>query len=125
MYLGARSGIIIASVSVIIGIMLGMPPLFIGLFMLVELNVYAVVAGLLRTRTSWNVYFVFFIAKILGLLALFVSVNIALGLSFDGLPPVYGSLGMFVPGIPGIILQILIVSPIVVLLEKRRDSFDY
>lgn len=47
MLLGPRSGVIIAVLSVSLGMLLGMPILIVGLYMLFELSVYALVSGYL------------------------------------------------------------------------------
>jgi len=116
MLLGPASGFFIALISIIVGALLGMPPMPIAIFMLVELSVYALVSGYLYHVRKTNVYIALIAAMILGRLVELVAIILALRLFEVKLPPVFGTIAMFGTSIPGIILQIVIVPA----LEKMK-----
>ena len=117
MLLGSRSGILIAIVSLFIGFLLGMPPYPIIVFMFFEMIVYGLVSGYLYYNLKLNIFVSFISAKILGMAMALFTVNIALSLTNVSLPPVFGSIAMFSIGIPGIIIQLILVPIIVVRLK--------
>ncbi len=120
MLLGPYKGAIIAVITVTVGVMLGMPPIYIAAYMLFELTTYALISGYLYKHLNWNIYLSFTISKIAGMFIAVLSVIIMI--NFFGITVPYmpvGSLAMFISGIPGIIIQILIVSPLVLLLKKE------
>ena len=118
MLLGVQSGIIIAVISVGIGALLGMPPIPIASYMIFELITYAILSGFLYKNKKFNIYVSFIIAKISGMLIALIVTTILLKLFNIGNPLVFGSLAMFAPGIPGIIIQLALVPPVVILIER-------
>jgi niacin transporter len=114
MLLGPISGLFIAWISVITGVLLGMPPMPIAIFMFFELSVYGLVSGWLFHTLKWNVFVSYGVAKIAGMAVSLLSIHVALLLFTLQLPPVFGTLSMFVVGIPGIAIQIIVV-PLTVL----------
>jgi len=118
MLLGPASGVFIALVSIIVGVLLGMPPMPIAIFMLVELIVYGIVAGYLYQVKKVNVYIALIAAMILGRLVDLGAIILALRLFEVKLPPVFGTIAMFSVSIPGIILQIIIVPALILILER-------
>lgn len=114
MLLGPLSGLLIAWISLITGVLLGMPPMLIAIFMFFELSVYALVSGWLFHSRKWNVVLSFGIAKLSGMAVSLLVINIALQLFTLSLPPVFGTIAMFAVGLPGIAIQ-LIVVPLTVL----------
>lgn len=117
MLLGPISGLLIAIISLIVGVSLGMPTFSIAVFLFFEMIVYGLVAGYLYKIRKMNVYLSFFIAKILGMATMFVFSLFLLDLFNLTVPPTYGSLTMFVIGIPGIIIQVILVPILVVRLK--------
>ncbi|MBS6340005.1 MAG: ECF transporter S component [Eubacterium limosum] len=102
-------------------VMTGMPPLFpTGTAMVFELAAYGALSGLLYRKFRQNIY--------LSLIAAMFGGRVVSGLAsaiFYGVAgKAYGLqiflTGAFVTGLPGIILQILIVPVLVIVLEKSR-----
>jgi hypothetical protein len=124
MLLGIYSGVLIAILSLGIGVLLGMPPLVIAIYMVFELSVYAIVSSYLNKHKKYNIYFSLLSAKILGLLTALLVTTFMLHILGLGNPLEFGTLGLFSQGIPGIILQIAIIPPIIKLLEKEVNVDD-
>ncbi|MDA3846676.1 MAG: ECF transporter S component [Vallitaleaceae bacterium] len=118
MLLGPMSGVLIALVSIIVGVLLGMPPMPIAIFMLVELVVYGLVAGYLYNVKRVNVYIALIGAMILGRLVELGAIILALRLFEVKLPPVFGTIAMFATSIPGIIIQVILVPALILVLER-------
>lgn len=109
MLLGPLSGLLIAWISLITGVLLGMPPMPIAIFMLFEMSAYALVVGWLYQKLEWNAFISFLVAKIAGMAVSLLTINLALLLFTLQLPPVFGTLAMFVVGVPGIAIQLIVV----------------
>lgn len=121
MILGSIPGMMIALLSVGIGVLLGMPSPLIASYMVFELSAYALVSGFLYHKKQWNVFLSFGIAKLFGMavaVAMVLFWTHVVGLSY---PPTFGTVAMFAVGIPGIIAQVLIVPTVVLLVKQRRD----
>ena len=117
MLLGPLSGVVIALVSLTIGVMIGMPPMPIAIFMAFEMITYALVAGYLYNKRNLNIFVSLVIAKLSGMTISLIAINIAIILFSLALPPIFGTIAMFTIGIPGIIIQLIIV-PIIVIRVK-------
>ena len=117
MLLGSKSGVLIAIVSLFIGFLLGMPPYPIIVFMFFEMIVYGFVSGLLYYKLKLNIYISLISAKLLGMITALITINIALELTNVSLPPLFGSIAMFSVGMPGIVIQLIIVPIIVIRLK--------
>lgn len=122
MLLGPVSGVIIAVVSVLTGMMIGMPPLYIGIYMIFELSVYALVSGYLSNNLRWNVIVSFGIAKVLGMLVGLLIIQLMIGVLGASFPSIFGTFAMFAIGIPGIIIQSILVPSTVILLRKQLHT---
>lgn len=118
MLLGPMSGVVIALISVIVGATLGMPPMPMAIFMLFELSTYGLVAGYLYHQKKINIYVSLVAAMITGRIIQLLVIHLFLRLFSATLPPVFGTLAMFVTGIPGMVLQIALVPMLVVLLVR-------
>lgn len=123
MLLGPASGVIIALISVLVGMGLGMPPVTVGIFMLFELSAYGIVAGLLFKKMKLNAYVSLIGAMIAGRLVSLGVINLALALFAVKLPPVFGSIAMFATGVPGMILHLVLI-PVLVIVLKRISERD-
>lgn len=124
MLLGPISGIIIGSLSLLIGVMLGMPPILIAIYMFFELGVYGLVSGYLAHTKKVNVFVSFFTAKVLGMASALFVVRIMITIFHVSFPPIFGTVAMFSAGIPGIIIQIVLVLGLVLLLQKEINKYD-
>jgi riboflavin transporter FmnP len=121
--IGPLAGVIIGLLAPFLSHLLtGMPPSYAVPLMTMELPMYGLVAGIVYQRLKINIYISLIIAMIVGRL-MFALGLIILG-RFIELP--YGPLeflaagGAMVTGLPGIMIQIGIVPPIVAAL-KRSD----
>lgn len=117
MLLGPRSGVLIAVVSLFIGFLIGMPTYPIIVFMFFEMITYGLVSGYLYYKLNLNIYVSLIGAKLSGMIVAIISINIALSLTNVILPPTFGSLAMFTIGLPGIIIQLILVPIIVIRLK--------
>lgn len=121
--LGPVSGLIIGLSSVLIGFFLGMPTLPIAAFMFFELGAYGLVAGYLGYTKKMNVYITLVIAMLAGRIVSLVAMKIAIILFKVALPPVFGTVAIFSAGIPGVIVQ-LIVIPALIYASRRYLHVD-
>ncbi|MCF7927150.1 MAG: ECF transporter S component [Candidatus Izimaplasma sp.] len=122
MLLGPIAGLIIAIISVSVGIMLGMPPLLIGIYMLFELGIYGLVSGYLYKVKNFNLITSYLIAKISGMAVSLIIINLMIRFFGATFPAVFGSIGMFLSGVPGIVMQVILIPILIVTLEKyQRD----
>ncbi|WP_033542519.1 ECF transporter S component [Planococcus sp. CAU13] len=117
---GAVCGIILPFLSFVLT---GMPPLFpIGISMMAELATYGLLAGIFYEVTKGKILPSLLIAMIGGRIVLGISSAILFGMA--GIP--YGFEvfigGAFVTALPGIIIQILIIPPILFALNKLNLS---
>ncbi len=122
MILGPLSGMIIGMLSVLIGFVLGMPPLPIAYFMFIEISVYGLIAGYLVFNKKINIYLALVVAMLFGRLASLVSMNMAISLMGMKLPKVFGTIAMYTSGVPGIVVQLLVIPPVVYALRRYLNG---
>jgi LytS/YehU family sensor histidine kinase len=100
----------------------GMPPAYAVPLMSIELPLYGLAAGLAYQRLRLNIYVALLAAMIVGRL------GFALGLLLMGLflEMPYGIREYFsaavVTGLPGILVQVIFIPPVVAALVRRRHS---
>lgn len=118
---GSVAGIIVGLLAPFLSHLLtSMPPAYAVPLMSMELPVYGLVAGLAYQRLQINIYLSLLIAMVVGRL-IFALGLIILG-RFIALP--YGPLEFFavggavVTGLPGIIVQFVVVPPIVASIKR-------
>jgi hypothetical protein len=96
----------------------GMPPVYPMLpIMLCELAVYGVLSGLLRSKTKLNIYLVLLIAMLGGRFAYAAAFDVLFYLSGSALKALTAA-GAVVAGLPGIVLQILVVPALAVAIGR-------
>ncbi len=124
-FLGGKYGAIIGFLTVLLSSTItGMPQVPILYFMLVEVTIYGLVAGLSYKKFKLNVYISLILAMIVG--------RIALAISAYGLQPLLGIqlspklyiLGALTNGIPGIIIQLVFIPIVVFSIERAGYKFD-
>ena len=111
-YYGSSSGVLSPVISFLI---MGMPAAARLPFMVVELAAYGFFSGLFRGR---NLYFRLLMAQIAGRLAYALAVALAtyvLGVSDASLATVWTAV---LAGLPGIVVQIVLVPALVLLINK-------
>lgn len=123
--IGATAGAIVGLLAPVLSHLLtGMPPLYAVPLMTLELPLYGIVAGLAYKKMGMNIYLSLLIAMVIGRLAFALGLVI-LGL-FIELP--YGPVQFFaaggaaITGIPGIILQIIIIPPLVAAIKRAQRA---
>jgi len=98
----------------------GMPPSYAVPLMTIELCLYGLAAGLFYCRLRLNIYIALIVALVLGRIGFAIGL-LVLGLFID-LP--YGIKTYFsvavVTGLPGIIIQIVFIPPIVAAVMRRE-----
>ena len=126
--LGWKYGLIVGVITPLLASLLwGNPPIVpIAIIMSVELAAYGFFSGFLYHKVKLfknlygNLYFSLITAMVIGriIYASFYSLLIAFGVEGPALMGLITSL--FVVGFPGIILQVLIVPPIVLIIENKE-----
>ena len=101
----------------------GMPPIFppVAPIMCIELSILAGCASLFYKKFNWNIWTSLIVAIVISR-AVYLFI-ILLVVPLLKLPPGILTIAAGVSGIPGIVLQIIVVPPAVKLIEKRLDSF--
>ena len=120
---GWRYGMLVGFIAPILRFFLfGMPPIFpIGIAMAFELAVYGMAAGLIYNtlkKTNKNIYITLissmFIGRIMWGLTRFIIAKL---FSLDFTFKVFLS-GAFISAVPGIVLHILLIPPVIIALKK-------
>ena len=124
MLLGPISGLIIAVIAIVVGVFLGMPPIPIATYMIFELSTYALLSGYLYKTKGYNVVISFLISKAVGMFVALGVVYLMLNLFQLNSPMLTASASMFIVGVPGIIIQIIIVPGIIHLLKKSDLVYE-
>ena len=118
---GPVSGVIVGLLAPTVSFLItGMPPSYAVPLMTMELAIYGLVAGLTYVRLKLNIYIALLVSIVFGRVAFALGLLI-LGL-FIELPygiDTYVQVAV-IPGLPGILLQIVIVPPIVAALVRKR-----
>ena len=122
-FYGAIAGALTVSLSILIN---GMPPLFpTGVCMIVELAVYSLVSGVAykalgcrmnRKRT----YAALIIAMLAGRAANGLAMTAAMGMAGKAYTLQAFLTAAFVTALPGIIIQLVLIPPVVMALEKTH-----
>lgn len=122
--LGPISGFLIGILSVTVGFTLGMPAMPMAVFMFFELSTYGLIAGFLSSRKI-NVYVTIVITMITGRLVSLSVMMFAINLLNISLSPVFGTISIFLSGIPGAIIQLIIIPPLVMILRRYLNNEGY
>lgn len=118
-FLGGGSGAVIGIMTVLASALLtGMPPVPIIYFMIFEVAVYGLAAGLAYRKFRLNVYVSLVIAMVAGRIALAASVYTLQPLLGLKLSPAGYMTGALTGGIPGMIIQLIFIPALVIALEK-------
>lgn len=121
--LGLPMAILVGILTPILSSLLtGMPVIFPVLpFMILELGTYAAGTSLLYRTFKWNVYISLIVTMILGRIMAMAAVWALVNYTTAKLPnPFIFITGAITQGIPGIVIQLLLIPPIVILLRKRK-----
>lgn len=121
--LGPLSGMIVGILAPGISFLLtGMPPTYAVPLMTMELAIYGLIAGLAFKRLKLNIYVALLLALILGRLMFGLGL-LVLGM-FMQLPysaaVFFSASGAIVTGLPGIIVQIVLIPLLVTALKRSR-----
>ncbi len=102
-------------------ILTGMPPLFpIGVGMMFELAAYGAIAGLLYRKFNLNIYLALIGSMLVGRLVSGIASTFLFGLAGKAYGFQLFLMGAFVTGLPGIIVQLLIIPFLILALEKSN-----
>jgi hypothetical protein len=121
--LGLPMAILVGILTPILSSLLtGMPVIFPVLpFMILELGTYATGTSLLYRTFKWNVYISLIVTMILGRIMAMAAVWALVNYTTAKLPnPFIFITGAITQGLPGIVIQLLLIPPIVLLLRKRK-----
>ena len=101
-----------------------MPPLFpTAICMSFELAVYGVIAGLLYKifpKGKRYIYLSLIIAMLAGRIVWGIAMFVCMGMNGGSFGLQAFVAGAFTNAIPGIILQLVVIPPVIMLLEKRK-----
>ncbi len=100
----------------------GMPPLFpVLIFMIFELATYGAVASLLYRKSKLNIYISLVLSMIIGRIVSSIVVWVLVTFFMAKLPnPIVFIAGAILQGLPGIIIQIVLIPGIVLALQKSN-----
>ncbi len=109
-------------------VIFGAPPIMpIGISMMFELATYGIVAGILYKKNREKkgaIYFSLIIAMIVGRVIWGSVMQIlSMQIGFDFTWKIY-VMQAFVTALPGIIVHILLIPPIIILMKKRIQNYD-
>ncbi len=122
--MGALPALIVGiGAPVLSHLMTGMPPAYAVPLMALELPLYGLSAALFYRKWRWNIYLALVVSMIAGRL------GFALGLFLLGLfiqmpygpAQLFATGGAFVSGLPGTLLQIFIIPPLVAAANRRKS----
>lgn len=118
-FLGGGSGALIGLMTVLASTLLtGMPPVPILYFMLFEVAVYGLVAGLTYRKFKMNVYVSLILAMMAGRITLAAAVYTLQPLLGLRLSPAGYMTGALTGGIPGTVIQLIFIPALVIALER-------
>jgi len=100
----------------------GMPPVPKLWFMIIELAAYGGLSGLLYFKMKMNIILSLILSMIAGRIIYGGAFIIAVNLFGINLPPALGVTGALIKGIPGIILQLILIPVIIVVLERNMKN---
>lgn len=115
---GAAVGFILPLLS---SVLTGMPPIFpVAPAMMLELCAYGLLCGLFYRHFKWNIYLSLVAAMLGGRVVSGIANTIFMGMA--GKPYGFSIFlsGAFVTALPGILLQLIIIPPMVVALQKAK-----
>jgi hypothetical protein len=121
-HLGPAAGLMCGLVTPVLShLVIGMPPLSPPMLplMMVELPIYGFIGGLLYNAYGINIWISLITSMVLGRLGSGLMAWLLSGLFYLAVPPQAYLLGSLLIGLPGIVLQLLLV-PIFVRLLKGR-----
>lgn len=118
-FIGGASAALVGFLTVILSAALtGMPQVPILYFMLIEVTVYGLAAGLAYKKFKLNTYISLISAMIAGRLALALTVFTLQPLLGLKLSPYAYLVGAITQGVPGIIIQLIFIPIIVISVER-------
>ncbi len=122
-FLGPLSGFVVGLIAPFLSQLLtGMPPAYAVPLMAVELPVYGLTAGLLYKKFRFNIYPALIISMIAGRAGFAVAI-IVFGRLIElpyGLLEYFAAGGALVAGIPGIIVQLIVIPPVMAGLKRSQ-----
>lgn len=125
MLCGPMVGVITGLISPLLSTAItGMPPVPRVWFMVIELGVYGWVAGMLYFKFKKNIYVSLLAAMISGRVVYGLFLTLVIPLFGITLPGSFGVMAAMAKGLPGIILQIIVLPGIVIVLERNIFKND-
>lgn len=122
---GPASGVVVGLVAPLLShLFTGMPPTYAVPLMSLELPMYGLVAGLAYNRLRLNIYIALILALIFGRIMFGLGLFV-LGMFID-LPytaaAFFSTGGAIVTGLPGIVVQLVIIPLLVAAVKRRRTN---
>jgi uncharacterized membrane protein len=105
-------------------VLTGMPPTYAVPLMSAELPIYGLVAGIAYNRLRLNIYLALIIAMLLGRIMFGVSLfvlSIFIDLPYSA-AAYFSTGGAVVSGLPGVIIQLVLIPVIVAAVKRQRQN---
>jgi len=115
-FIGALTGLLAPLLSFLVTIMPTPPILY---FMILELGTYGLVAGYLFRKFKWNIYLSLIMSMLAGRAINSLALLVAAGLMKLDVPPVMSVFTGIITGVPGLIIQVVLIPAVVYLVERR------
>lgn len=118
--LGYKYGVLVGILSPILSFfILSMPQIPMLYLMLIELIFYGLTSGLLYKKLKLNIFLSLLLTLIAGRISKSVLIFIALNVLNFKFPPALSTIPLLITGIPGIIIQIILIPTLVILFERK------
>ncbi|HOO73902.1 MAG: ECF transporter S component [Thermotogae bacterium] len=122
---GPLSGLITGLLSPLISFLLtGMPPMPMLLLMLFELPAYGISAGILYKKKKMNIYLSLLMAMVIGRCFYSIAIFVLGKIFMLNIPAGISVTAAFSTGIPGIIIQMLLIPAVIKILEIKGLQND-
>jgi len=115
-FIGALTGLLAPLLS---SLVTGMPMPPILYFMILELGTYGLAAGCLFRKFKWNTYLSLILSMLAGRVINSLALLVAAELMKLDVPPVVSVFDGIITGIPGLIIQLVLIPAVVSLVERR------
>ena len=120
---GPMCGIAVGVLSPLLSALItGMPPMAKLPFMVIELIAYGLVSGLCAKKRL-NIYLSLIVTQVAGRLAYALALLCGMYVLHLNVPPVTAVWTAVVAGVPGIVVQLLLIPPMVLLLRRTGDFY--
>ena len=98
---------------------LSMPQIPMLYLMIIELMVYGLISALLYKKLKLNIFLALILTMVAGRIAKSILIFLALNVLNFSFPPALSTIPLLITGIPGIVIQIILIPTLVILFERK------